>query len=56
MQFSGLAKRAPSEQGSWCYPYFYYNLTDLTVDIDFVGSLEGTGQDAIMPDSGKAFG
>ncbi|MEX2593329.1 MAG: hypothetical protein WD426_11175 [Anditalea sp.] len=56
MQFSGLAKRAPSEQGSWFYPYFYYNLTDLPANIDFVGSRESTGQYSIMPDAGKAFG
>lgn len=56
MQFSGLARRAVSEQGSWFFSYFYYNLTDLTVDIDLVCCLEGTGQDSIMPDAGKALG
>jgi hypothetical protein len=43
MQFSGLATRGLSEQGSWFSSYFYYNLTDLAVDIDFVCCLEGPG-------------
>ncbi|MDN3689349.1 hypothetical protein QWZ15_16060 [Cyclobacterium jeungdonense] len=56
MQFSGLAKRALSEQGGCFSPYFYYKLTDLAVAIAFVGSLEGSGQDSVMSDAGRAFG
>jgi len=56
MQFSGLATRSLSELGSWFFPYFHYDLTDLTFDSDFVCRFEGTGQDAIMPYSGKALG
>jgi len=48
MQFSGLATRSLSELGSWFFPYFYYGLTDLIVDIDFMCGLKSTGQDAIM--------
>jgi hypothetical protein len=55
MQFSRFATRALSEQGSRFFPYFYYDLTDLPVDIDFVCGLKCTGQDAIMPDAGKTF-
>jgi hypothetical protein len=44
MQFSGFATRTLSEQGSWFFHYFYnYHLTDLTVYIDLMCCLEGTG-------------
>tara|TARA_R110002096_G_scaffold149428_6_gene310891 strand:- start:1109 stop:1288 length:180 start_codon:yes stop_codon:yes gene_type:complete len=52
--FRGFATRTLSEQGSRFFPYFYYDLTDLPVDIDFMCGLKCTGQDAIMPDAGKA--
>ena len=56
MQFSCFATRALSEQVVWFFSYFYYNLSDLTVDIDFMGGLKSTGQDAVMPDPGKTLG
>ena len=36
--------------------YFYYDLVDLTVDIDLMCGLEGTDQDSIMSDPYKALG
>ncbi|MBI0400680.1 hypothetical protein FY028_018275 [Cyclobacterium marinum] len=54
--FSGFAIRTRSEQVCRFSSYFYYDLVDLTVDIDLMCGLEGTGQDSIMSDPGKTLG